>query len=157
MFNNDPIIKSEIDSLVADLIDAYEKSGKKVSGAWGEGLEAIYSPNKAQLYGYEYLAGRKETKKGHEEGTPYLVESILKWIKARGITPREENMTTTSLAWAIATKIHQEGTNKTYHLNIYEQVITPQRIQSIIDKVSQFNVGMFVNDITVEFNKLSKV
>ena len=146
-----------MDSLIADLINAYEKSGKKVSGAWGEGLEAIYSPNKAQLFGFEYLAGRGETKKGHEEGKPYLVESILKWIKAKGITPREENMTTTSLAWAIATKIHQSGTNSRYHLNIYEKVITPERIQSIIDKVSQFNVGVFVNDITVEFNKLTKV
>ncbi|WP_339875196.1 hypothetical protein [Olleya marilimosa] len=143
------IIKEEIDAVIADIITAYEQSGKRTSGEFANGLEAIYEPNKATIKGYVYLAGRTA-------GKMPPVESIERWIKQKGITPIEQGMTTTSLAWAIAKSIAKKGTNKENHLKIYEQVITPERIDSIIKKVSSFNVNLFITEMTTQLQLIQK-
>lgn len=53
--------------------------------------------------------GRKPTRNGHIEGTPYLWQSIKEWIRAKPIAI-PQNMTHDSLAKAIAKKIHRRGT-----------------------------------------------
>ncbi|KQC33397.1 hypothetical protein AAU57_08780 [Nonlabens sp. YIK11] len=154
MINSDEIIKQEIEVLLDEIKAVYNASGKRASGQFEQGLQATYTPNKAVIMGYPYLAGRGATKNGHTDGEPYLVESIRDWIVSKGITPIEATMSVTSLAWAIATKIHKEGTSKQYHLKIYEEVITPQRIDDIIKKVSVFNVTQFTNELTASLNLL---
>ncbi len=146
---NEQIIKEELQKVVDEAKEIYNGSGKRSTGNWEKGLEIKTSLNKGELYGYAYLAGRRA-------GKQPPTASILEWIKAKGIRP-ENGMKLSALAYLIARKIGREGTDKSRHLKVFEEILTPQRIQSIIDKVSQFNVGMFVNDITVEFNKLSKV
>lgn len=54
--------------------------------------------------------GRKPTRNGHTEGTPYLWQNIQEWIAFKGIKPRNPDMTYESLAKAIARKIHRRGT-----------------------------------------------
>lgn len=53
--------------------------------------------------------GRKPTRGGHIEGTPYLWQSLKTWISQKGIKP-SEGQTYDSLAKAIAKKIHRSGT-----------------------------------------------
>ncbi|OAB78787.1 hypothetical protein [Cochleicola gelatinilyticus] len=153
---NDTIIKEEIQSILDDILKIYNQSGKRVSGEFEKGLKATYKPNEAEIEGYIYLSGRGKTQQGNK-GEPYLVERIEEWIKSKGIIPIEESMSVTSLAHAIATKIHKEGTNKENHIKPYDGVITPQRIDKIIKRVSQFNVGLFIDSVNTEIAKLQKV
>lgn len=53
--------------------------------------------------------GRKPTKNGHKEGTPYLWQSIKEWMSYKGIKPHK-GQSYDSLAKAIARKIHRRGT-----------------------------------------------
>ncbi|WP_067151023.1 hypothetical protein [Pseudotamlana agarivorans] len=147
--SNNDIIKEEMEAIISDIIKVYNASGKRVSGEFEQGLEAVYGTNKGTLYGYTYLAGRRA-------GKMPPVESIKQWIEARGITPYSEKMSVTSLAWAIAKKIASKGTNSNNHLKIYEEVITPQRINEIINRVSQFNVNQFVNELEASLIILEK-
>lgn len=147
MSNNDKVIKEEFEAIISDLKALYNASGKKVSGNFESGLEASYEPNKGILKGYPYLAGRIA-------GKMPPVKNILEWVKARGINPLKG--TQTGLAWAIAKTIAKSGTNKDNHLKIYEEVITPERIQSILDKITKINIQEFVNSITVEMKLLEK-
>lgn len=144
--SNTDIIREEIESIIADVKKLYIESCKKTSGNWEKELEVVYSDNRAEIYSYPYLAGRAA-------GKMPPVKAIKKWIELKGIKPLKGN--TTSLAWAIAKSIAKKGTNPKYHLQVFEQVLTPERIQSVIDKVSQFNVNLFINEVTVNLNKLT--
>ena len=152
----DEVIQEEIQSILDDIIKVYEESGRKASGQFEEGLEAVYEPNKATIRGFVYLAGRGRTKKKGKPGEPTVQEQILKWLKTRGIKPIEENMKLSSLAYLIARKIHEEGTNREQWLRIYEQVITPQRIQKIIRRISELNVNRIVTEIRAELEVIAK-
>jgi hypothetical protein len=153
---NDEIIKEEIDAILEDILTVYEQSGRKVSGQFEEGLEAVYSHNSATIKGFVYLAGRGKTKKKGKAGEPTLQEQILKWIKARGITAIEDNVSQSSLAYLIARKIHKEGTNRSEWLRIYEQVITPERIDGIISRISELNLNRLITEINAELEVLAK-
>jgi len=61
--------------------------------------------------------GRKPTRNGHTEGTPYLWQSIQEWIAYKGIKPTNPDMSYESLAKAIARKIHRRGTKATHFLS----------------------------------------
>lgn len=154
----DEIMKREIDKVLEDIIDIYEQSGRKVSGQFGQGLEAIYSenPSKAVIRGYTYLAGRGPTRKPGKPGEPTLRERIEDWIKQRGIKPIERNMKISSLSYLIARKIHRYGTDKSKWLRVYEQVLTPRRIDEIITKVGRIHVMDFIKRMQIEFQILEK-
>lgn len=152
----DEIIQEEIQSILDDILSLYETSGRKASGQFEEGLEAVYEPNKATIKGFVYLAGRGRTKKKGKPGEPTLQEQILKWIKTRGIKPIEKEMELSSLAFLIARKIHEKGTTPSEWLRVYEQVITPERINSIIDRVAELNVNLLITEIRAELEILAK-
>lgn len=149
MSEDDKIIKEEIDAILVDIKQLYEASGKKASGEFAKGLEAVYTPNKGTIRGFVYLAGRKA-------GKMPPVSAILDWLKVRGMTSVRKNQSIKSLAWAIAKKIAKEGTAKENALKIYEQVITPQRINKIIDRVAKLNVNRLITEIRAELEILAK-
>lgn len=152
----DDIIKEEINAILSDILRLYEQSGRKASGQFEEGLEAVYSPFKATIKGFVYLAGRGKTKKKGKSGEPTLQQQILKWLKIKGIRPIEEKMKLNSLAFLIARKIHEEGTRRSEWLKIYEKVITPDRINSIIQRISELNVNRIITQIDAELEVLAK-
>jgi Trp operon repressor len=149
MNSSNNILKIEIDKVLDDILNAYEQSGKKTSGQFEEGLDAQYNGDKVELFGYAYLAGRPK-------GKMPPVEAIEKWVQLKGITALEKNMTTSSLAWAIAKKIAREGTADESHLPIYEMILTPERIDDIIQKVSEFHAQLFVEEITTRLIAISQ-
>lgn len=150
--DNESILTAEMEALKKDIIDMYDKSGKRVSGQFERDLKTEYSFSdaiqKVDLFGNATLSGRKA-------GKMPPVENLKKWIEDKGIQLRND-LTSTSLAWAIAKSIAKNGTKTENHLNIYNQVITPQRIDSIIQKVSQFNADKFVSEIQIEMKLLTK-
>jgi hypothetical protein len=152
----DEVIKVEIESIINDIIKVYNDSGRRASGKFAEGLEAIYEPNKGTIKGYLYLSGRGKTKKKGKSGEPTVQEQILKWLKIKGIKPLEEKTSLKSLAFLIARKIHREGTDRSKWLKIYEQVITPERIDSIIDRVSTLNVNKVITEFKAKLEVFEK-
>lgn len=152
----DEIIKEEIDAILSDILTVYEQSGRKASGQFADGLEAVYSPFSATIKGFVYLAGRGKTKKKGKPGEPTLQQQILKWLKIKGIRSIEKNISQKSLAFLIARKIHKEGTKRSEWLRVYEQVITPERIDSIIDRIKELNVNRIITDINARLEVLAK-
>lgn len=147
--DSNEIIKIEIEAILEDIRQLYNNSGKRTSGRFEEALEARYGNNSASIYGVTYLAGRKA-------GKMPPVENIKEWVINKGIKPLKDEMTVSSLAWAISKSIAKKGTNEVNHLKIYEEVITPQRINDIITKVGQFNVNLFINEVVVSLELLQK-
>jgi len=143
---NVEIIQEEFDNLKDEIIEAYEKSGKKVSGEFARGLSVKVegvSNITAKLMGYEYLAGRGAGKQ------PPL-EPLIYWVKNKGIFGNPSDSVARGIAYVIARKIATKGTNPIYHLKVYNQVITKQRIASIIDRLTTENKKNIVDNIKFE-------
>jgi len=168
---NEDVIKEEISSILEDIVSLYESSGRKVSGQFEEGLEAVYEFSafkvKGTVRGYTYLAGRGKTKKGHKSGEKYLIDNIRQWIWNKGIaqsalskagklTAKGKQNLIRGIAYAITKKIHEEGTKPSAWLKVYEQVITPARINQIIDRISELNVNKLINQVRAELEVLAK-
>lgn len=141
------VIQEEIQSILDDIIVLYESQNKKVSGQFAEGLQAIYKPYEASIVGYLYLAGRKA-------GKMPPVGNIENWVKTKGIFNIKSESQARSIAFAIAKKISKEGTSKKYLLKVYESVITAERIDKIIDRVSQLNVNKIITQVRAELEIL---
>jgi hypothetical protein len=146
MIDNNTILKHEMETLKAEIIAVYNASGKRTTGEFEKGLEIKYGANSAVLSGYVYLAGRVG-------GKQPPIAAIEKWIIAKGI-PIESTMKISTLAYLIARKIGKNGTKKENHLAIYDQVITPARIDEILEKINKINITVFVDEVTVMITKL---
>lgn len=145
--DNDRIIKEEFEAIKADIIALYNAGGKRTSGEFENGLQVDYRTDGATLSGYVYLAGRIA-------GKQPPTKAIEDWLIQKGIQPIEEKMKISTLAYLIARKIGQKGTNKENHQYVYDEVITPERIQSILDRITKINVTAFINEVTVTIEKL---
>ena len=130
-----------MEALRADILAVYEASGKRTTGEFEQGLETLFQVNSAVLFGYEYLGGRRA-------GKQPPIQEIEKWLIAKGIQPIEKNLSISSLAFLIARKIGREGTKKENNLPIYSQVVTPERIDEILNKINSLNVSQFIADIS---------
>lgn len=134
------VLHVEMEKLREDILKVYNSSGKRTSGEFERGLETLYQPNSAFLFGYEYLGGRRP-------GKMPPIKAIEKWIEAKGLKPLEDNLSVSSLAFLIARSIAKNGTRKENNLPIFSQVITPERIQEILDSVERINVSRFIQDV----------
>ncbi len=145
--DNEKVLREELEALKAEIISVYNGSGKRTSGEFEQGLEVQANGDSASLWGYLYLGGRAA-------GKMPPIDAIEKWIEAKGIKPIEDKMKASSLAYLIARKIAREGTNPENHLYIYNQVITPERIEQILEKLNKVNVTAFVKEVTTTIQKL---
>lgn len=157
---NEEILEREFNLLRIEMIAKYDELGMRASGDFAnslavnvKGLTAVLSGNS---YAEQLEDGRLPTKGGNQGGKK-LSEIILDWINDKGIKPLEPKMTLTSLAFLIARKIHREGWNRKEHggTELVSQVITPERIQRIIDKVTVFNIQEFTSKIKSMFKELA--
>lgn len=135
------LLQTEMNLLRDEILEVYNNSGKKTTGEFERGLEIEYSTSKAILKGFEYLAGRRP-------GKQPPIQAIEKWLDDKGIRPIEARMSVSTLAYLIARKIAKEGTKKENNLAIYSQVITPQRIDQILQKTQTLNANAFVQEVT---------
>jgi len=134
--------RAEFESLRQEVVARYESSGVKASGKWAESIRIEELPNGFTLVADNYINGR-----GPGKAPPS--EAIEKWIVQKGIASRlSDEISVSSLAYLIARKIAREGWQpKTGTENLLQQVVTPQRIQQIIDKVTPLYVNNLTQDL----------
>lgn len=125
------VLRTEFELLKSEIIAAYEASGREASGGWAGTLAVEASENGASITAAGYIEGRAP-------GKPPPSEAIAQWIVDKGIAGRmEKDISVGSLAFLIARKIGREGWKPDKDdENIIESVVTPQRIQQIIDKAA---------------------
>jgi len=97
------------------------------------------------------IDGRKPTGPGAKKGNPTVQQSVLQWIKAKGIQPRESSMTQVSLSWAIANSIHKNGYKGKG--NIFKNVITAQRIAGLTTALIKNETTAIQSNLIREFKK----
>ena len=137
---------TEFESLKVDLIAKHKELGMKASGNWIDSLDVEVKGLTATIYGEHYT---EQLVEGRASGKFPPIAAITQWIKDKGITPFD-NISISSLAFLIARKIAKSGT-KYYQeggTELVSAVITPQRIQQIIDSVSEFSINNFYSQIT---------
>jgi len=144
MSNANQALAAEFELLKADIIAVYEASGQAVSGNWAATVKVETTPNGYSITAADYINGRGP-------GKPPPSEAIEQWIKQKGIATRlQKNMTISSLAFLIARKIGREGWQpKAGTLNIIDSVVTPERIQRMLDNVGQAYLTNFTDDIII--------
>lgn len=150
----------EFEQLKADLIQAYDNKGMRASGRWADALEVVQSENKVTLFGLDYSRqleeGRKPTT---NSGNGALYDAILQWIDDKNISAKLNNeITKTQLAFLITRKIHREGWDRKGFggVELISEVVTEERINSIIEKYGQEQTLIFTSDILNTLKELAQ-
>jgi hypothetical protein len=141
------ILQQEFEALRDDLIAKYDELGMRTTGNWADSLEVVVSENKAVILGVPYS---QQLESGRVPGKQPPSQVIEQWIKDKGIASRiEGKISISSLAYLIARKIGREGWKREDHggVELISQVVTPERIQSILDRLSDIYVTDFTNDL----------
>jgi hypothetical protein len=143
------ILKEEFELLKTDLIKRHNELGMKASGEWERSLEVTATSNKAVLTGLKYS---EQLEFGRRAGKQPPSKAIEQWIKDKGI---QSKISVTSLAFLIARKIAREGwkREKFGGVELISQVVTPQRIQSIIDKFSGSYIPIIEKEIKLMYQE----
>ena len=147
-----PILFEQFELLKQELIAKYDEKGMRASGQFSEELENVSRDNVGELKGMDYT---QQLELGRRGGTMPPINAIEKWIVDKGIMRNvEENITVTSLAWAIAKKIKREGWNREGFggVNLISEVITDERIDAIVEACGNFYTKEFVSEILVLLN-----
>jgi hypothetical protein len=144
------VLHSEFDAIRKDLIAAYEAKGMRASGRFAEALEVLAGESSATLLGLPYT---QQLETGRRPGPVSREgqESIKQWILDKGVFNQAiGEIGLSSLAYLIARKIAREGWNRSQYggVELVSEVITPERIQSIIDKVGVVALASYTSDIT---------
>lgn len=149
--NYNDIIFFELEQIKQELIRQYDAKGMRASGNFATSLEVIKNPKGAELWGANYA---EQLEKGRDAGKFPPISAIEEWIKDKGI--QYQNITISSLAFLIARKISREGWNRQGFggVELISEVITPQRIQSIIDKVGELQVTGFIKTFREQLTEL---
>lgn len=153
------ILQKELEKIRQELIQKHLQLGMKASGSWISSVEVnvnrLNGNILANAYTEQLVNGRPPTTTS-SPSSPTLREVIEQWIIDKGISPIESEMKISTLAFLIARKIHREGTKyfKQGGTDLVESVITPARIQQIIDSVTEFYVSDVVSEITGFFQEL---
>ena len=136
------VLAAEFELLKAEIIAKYEASGTAASGNWANTVQVQPVANGYSITAADYINGRNP-------GKPPPSEAILAWIEQKGIASKlEKGRTVTSLAYLIARKIAREGWKpKNTDTSFINGVVTPQRIQQILDKVGNVYVTNFTTQI----------
>lgn len=138
------LLASEFESLKNELIAKYDEMNIRVSGNWAENLEIETAKDSITLWGSYSPDARKPGKQPPSE-------AIEQWLKDKGIASRlEKEIAVTSLAYLIARKIGREGW-KRQGTPLVSSVITPERIQQIIDKIGEEQLNDFTATILTYF------
>lgn len=147
MNDSSTILIEEFESLKEDLIAKYDELGMRASGQWADSLEVQVKGDNAKITGLNYS---DQLEYGRKPGRMPPSEAIEKWIYAKGIAARiQGEISVSSLAFLIARKISREGWKRENNggVDLVSQVVTPERIQSILDRIGELYTNTFTNDI----------
>jgi len=138
------ILAREINLLKQELKAAHESKGMKASGDWLESVEDRTKGLSGSIWALDYTEYLED---GRKPGKFPPIDKIKQWIIDKPIAYSDISLS--SLAFLIARKISKEGWKRKDHggVNLVSEVITPARVQEIIDKVSDFQISAFTSDI----------
>ena len=144
------ILQQEFDSLAREMKLKHIQLGMKASGRWIESIEVVATPVSGTILGEHYTEFLVD---GRGPGKYPPIDVIRKWILDKGVRVRDISIN--SLAFLIARKIHKEGTKyfKQGGTDLIDAVITPQRIQRIIDRVGNQMMLFLVELISRKFKE----
>lgn len=152
------VLKIEFESIKVDLIKKHDELNMRASGDWANSLESVIDEKdhitNIKLYGNNYT---EQLVLGRKPGKFPPIKAIEKWIYDKGIRAVGKEISISSLAFLIARKISQEGT-KIYQkggTDLIESVITPERIQRIINQVSEINLDYIVNGMIEQLKEVA--
>lgn len=142
MIDSALIIEQEFEKLKADIIAEYEASGLKASGNWAATVAVETFGLRASITAAEYIQGRPPGKQPPSE-------AIMKWLEEKGLASKvQKDISLSSLAYLIARKIARKGWKpKAGYEDVLNAVATPERIQSIIDKVGDNELAGFTDNL----------
>ena len=153
------VLTKELTQLQKELIAAYNQKGMKSSGEWEEGLEVqVYSSSDGLTGILKGLNYSQQLETGRKPGRFPPRDEIEKWIKEKGLAANiEGEISVSSLAFLIARKISREGWNRQGYggVNLISDVVTPQRIQNIINLVGDSYVVAVTTDIVKSFQEIN--
>lgn len=146
------ILTEEFNLLKEELIAKYDEKGMRASGNWANSLEVTVTGGlSAKLIGDEYS---EQLEYGRKSGKQPPSQAIEQWIRDKGIMSRiVGKISISSLAYLIARKIAREGWRREGYggVELISEVVTPERIQKIIDRVSESYIPLFENEIKLMF------
>jgi len=150
--SSEEILKIEFDKLREDILARYNALGLRASGRFERELENKTTGLTGLLVGSHYT---EYLVNGRPPGKYPPIDIIKEWISVKPIQIIGERITVSSLAFLIARKIAREGTEifKKGGSDLISAVITPERVQSIIDKVTRFNVQLFASEVSNIFRE----
>lgn len=99
------ILNEELTRAVQEIQANMDSLGINATGKTRNSLQVVTSTFTGSIEANKYF---RVVETGRKAGGRPPIENIIEWIEAKGITPTQG--TVNSLAWAIATKISQEGT-----------------------------------------------
>ena len=142
------ILSKRFEELKNDLIKSYDQKGMRASGQWADSLEVVQdNPFNVKLLGLEYS---EQLEFGRSAGKQPPLKVIEEWIIEKNIFATVEgNITLSSLAFLIARKIGREGWNRKGFggVDLLSDVITPERIQNIINEVGEAQAVVYSTEI----------
>lgn len=152
------LLNNEFELIKQDLIKRHNELKMKASGNWQDSINVQVSEKgsviTARIYAEHYT---QQLAFGREPGKFPPIKAIEKWIIDKGIASIDKNIKVSSLAFLIARKIAKEGTNyfKQGGTDLVSSVYTPERIQDIIDKVSEINIAYITNGLIQQFKAVA--
>ena len=147
------IAVKEFELIKNDLILLYEAKGMSASGAFADSLEVVSKQNVIQLYGLDYA---EQLQFGREAGSYPNIEAIKKWIIDKGVFAEAlQKMKISSLAFLIARKIALFGWKRERYggVDLISEVITPERINDIINKIGVSETVKLTSEIYDYYNQ----
>lgn len=150
------ILEEELELLKKELIEAHDEKGMRASGNWADSLEVSVIPNSGKIIGEKYT---EQLEYGRRAGGFPPIDQIEQWVVDKGIKAIDENITNRTLAFLIARKIAREGWDRKEYggVELVTDVITPQRIQKILNRIVEGSIFNVASDITRLITNLQNV
>lgn len=147
-------LRNEFELLKRDLITEHDRKGMRASGKTAESLEVETSQQTAKLRGSSVF---EQLEYGRRKGKMSPIAEIKQWIIDKGIVIQaKKKMSITSLAWAIAKTHQKKGWKRKGHggVGLVSNIITPQRMQQIINKIGITEVNTLVSKLEKELTNI---
>jgi hypothetical protein len=148
------ILRIEFLAMSKEIVKAYDEKGMRASGKFAKELEVRTTEYSAELLSVPYA---QQLELGRRAGGFPPLKMIEDWIRAKGVfNDALKKIKISSLAYLIARKISREGWNREKHggVNLLSEIVTDERIQSIIDKVGDVSLTFYTTEIIGLLNEM---